>query len=116
MRELVDKIASLICLTEEYREVCCRPFEVGDETIVTDSRILVSFDGRFGYGIPDSVTERDANRMAVASKTGKLTLTEFNLIPPTIEKPSDCNDRWEIEGPDEVECEECNGFGEVECE
>lgn len=117
MRELIKRIAELICEPDYHRELVRRPFEVdGDETIVTDSRILVSFDGRFGYDIPDSATERDVKGMVNAAKVGKVTLKDFSLIPPTIEKPTDCNDRWEIEGPDEVECEECGGSGEVTCE
>lgn len=116
MRELIERIAELLCLDEGYGELVRRPFEIEDETIVTNARILVSFGGRFGYDIPDSATERDVKGMVNAAKVGKLTLDEFTLIPPTIEKPSDCNDRWEIEGPDEVECDLCNGDGEVECE
>ena len=116
MRELIEKIAELICEPDYHRELVRRPFDVDGETIVTDARILVSFDSRFGYDIPDSATERDVKGMVTAAKVGKLTLTEFPLTPPTIEKPSDCNDRWEIEGPDEIECELCHGFGDVECE
>lgn len=108
MRELIERIAELIKKESGYSEFLQRPFPFHGKTIVTNAAMLIVFDGDYGFDpmtVPKSMSD-----------VSSLTLTDFSLIPPTIEKPSGCNDRWEIEGPDEVECELCHGHGEVECE
>jgi len=109
------EILKSFCSHDQYREWMTKPFKIGDKVHSTDAYFLLSIDSD-KIKTEDEISELEAKKLngVLITETNKNLTINVDEVK-VIFKKAPQEDCYDFKGKN-VECDECDGSGEVEWE